>query len=122
MERWSTEVNKLMVAGAEQINLSGLADLQERIRAAEERSAAVQAELQAIESKHIDESEVVRTLAAFDPVWDTLTPGEQARILQLLVEHVDYDGAQQRLSITFRPSGIQTLATELANHRKEKSA
>jgi len=41
----------------------------------------------------------------------------------LLVERVDFDGRANQLSITFHPSGIQTLADELAQHKiQEKSA
>lgn len=43
-------------------------------------------------------------------------------MVQLLVERVDYDGARGKVSITFRPAGIKTLADELANGREEKSA
>jgi site-specific DNA recombinase len=38
------------------------------------------------------------------------------------VERVDYDGAQGKVSITFHPTGIKTLAEELAHHREERSA
>ena len=40
----------------------------------------------------------------------------------LLVERVDYDGAKGRVSITFHPTGIKTLAEELANHQEERIA
>ena len=39
----------------------------------------------------------------------------------LLVERVDYDGRDNRLSITFRPSGIQSLADELTQRQEEKT-
>jgi hypothetical protein len=42
--------------------------------------------------------------------------------LQSLVERVDYDGANGNVSITFRPSGIKTLADELADRTKEDAA
>lgn len=70
----------------------------------------------------VDEREIALALSVFDPVWDSLTQREQARIVQLLVEQVDYDGATGKVSITFRPSGIKTLAGELANQPKEKIA
>jgi site-specific DNA recombinase len=53
-------------------------------------------------------------LSLFDPVWESLTPTEQARVVQLLVERVDYDGARGRVSITFHETGIRTLADEIA--------
>ena len=53
-------------------------------------------------------------LSAFDPVWEIAAPREQARIVHLLVERVDYDGAAHKVSITFHPAGIQALADEIA--------
>ena len=44
-------------------------------------------------------------------------------MVQLLVERVDYDGSQGKVAITFQPTGIQTLADELAQRKaQEKSA
>jgi site-specific DNA recombinase len=61
-------------------------------------------------------------MSVFDPVWDALTPHEQARIVQLLVERVDYDGRTCSVSITFHAAGIKTLADEVASKQQEKSA
>ncbi len=60
----------------------------------------------------VDEREVVQALSLFDPVWDSLTAREQARIVQLLVERVDYDG--KTVTVTYRPTGIKTLAHDKA--------
>jgi site-specific DNA recombinase len=62
----------------------------------------------------IDEDEAARTLAAFDPVWETLTLREQARVLGLLIQRVDYDGDKGTVSVTFHPAGIETLSREYA--------
>ena len=61
----------------------------------------------------VDEREVEAALSVFDPVWDTLSPREQARIIHLLVERVDYDGKHGTVSVTFRPNGIKTLAQQI---------
>jgi site-specific DNA recombinase len=53
-------------------------------------------------------------MAAFDPVWETLTLREQARVLRLLVQRVDYDGDKGTVSVTFHPTGIETLSREMA--------
>lgn len=55
-------------------------------------------------------------MSIFDPVWDSLTLCEQARVVRLLVERVDYDGARGKVAVTFHPGGIKTLAAELSNH------
>lgn len=62
---------------------------------------------------------VFRTaLTYFDPVWEVLYPQERSRIVQLLIESVEYSGARGTLGLTFRPSGILRLANEMeeANH------
>ena len=89
-----------------------LAELQERIRAAEQRATEVREQIIALSAKVVDEDELARALSLFDPVWDSLSPGEQARVLHLLVERVTYDGADGTLAITFRPTGIKALAEE----------
>jgi site-specific DNA recombinase len=48
-------------------------------------------------------------------VWDALVPREQANLLQLLIERVDYDGVAKEVAITFRPAGTASLAAEERN-------
>jgi site-specific DNA recombinase len=55
------------------------------------------------------ESEVVEALGRFDAIWDSLTPREQVRVVELLIERVTFDGPGENVSITFRPTGIKTL-------------
>jgi site-specific DNA recombinase len=70
----------------------------------------------------VSEAEAARVRAIFDPVRDSLTPREQVRIVHLLVERADYDGAAGKVSITFHASGIRTLADDLARHNTEDAA
>jgi site-specific DNA recombinase len=90
-----------------------MADLQDRIRAAEQRATQVREELIALGRQLVDEKEVAKALTLFDPVWDTLAPREQVRVIRLLVQRVVYDGEQSTVSVTFHPAGIKTLADEL---------
>ena len=102
---------------------SRLAEVQEQVRQAESRLCRLKEETGALRRGRLDETDLTLALSAFDPVWGTLTPREQARVVQLLVERVDYDGSQGKVAITFQPTGIQTLADELARRQdKEKSA
>ena len=91
-----------------------VADLQDRIRAAEQRSTQVREELIMLGRGLVDEKEVARALAAFDPVWETLAPREQTRVIRLLVQRVDYDGEKGTVSVTFHPAGIKMLSREIA--------
>jgi site-specific DNA recombinase len=99
-----------------------LADLQERIRGAERRATEIREQIVTLSGRILNEHEVAEAMTIFDPVWDSLTPREQARIVHLLVERVDYDGAAGKVSITFHPSGIKTLTDELARHNTEDAA
>ena len=98
-----------------------LVEAHDRIREAERRVTQIDDELATLEGDLIDEREVATALADFDAVWDCLAPREQSRVIELLVERVAYDGDGGNISITFRPSGIKTLAVELAE-RKEDAA
>jgi site-specific DNA recombinase len=82
---------------------------EEGIRDLEDRLAPVQEELEGVEKLRIDPDDLRTALAAFDPVWEQLTSPEQARVVQLLIERIDYDGGTGRLDITFRPAGVRTL-------------
>ena len=73
---------------------------------AQERQAAADAVL--------CQEDLTAALGLFDPVWDALYPAEQARVVELLVEYVEVDGAAGKLAVTFHPAGIKALAAEVA--------
>ena len=56
---------------------------------------------------------------AFMLVWQALPLAEQARVLQRLVERVDYHAAQQTVSITFRADAGTALAEEWTRSTQE---
>jgi site-specific DNA recombinase len=104
--------------GGNPVALQRLAELQERLRSAEARGAEIRERLAALEAGRVTEDEVTSALASFDPVWNALSPREQGRIVQLLIERVDYDGAASTLSITFHPAGFKALAVEQAKEKR----
>ena len=82
----------------------------------EQRLREALAELGAIEAATVDEDDLRQALGLFDPVWDALLPRERIRVLHLLLRRVDYrDG---KLGLSFRPTGIRTLAAETASNRE----
>jgi site-specific DNA recombinase len=87
-------------------------DRQDEIRPLEARLVAITDELEVLKGRSIDASDLRAALQTFDPVWDHLTTAEQARVVQLLIERVDYDGAKGSLAITFRPGGVRALAQQ----------
>jgi site-specific DNA recombinase len=125
LARWHADVRTLakqIRQGEGNAALARLADLQERIRIAEQRESEVRSEAEILEQQHIHEDEVRQALVSFDPLWEALTPSEQTRIIQLLVERVDYDGGRGTIALTFHPAGIKTLAQEIATQPKEHIA
>jgi site-specific DNA recombinase len=99
-----------------------LAELQERVALIAGRAQKVRAQIQAVHEGLIDEDEAVTALSLFDPLWQQLSPGEQARVLGLLVRRVDYDGARGRVAITFHTNGLKALADEWAGRQEGQGA
>ncbi len=91
---------------------SRLGELQQRLQANEHRQAQIGEERQALDRTLVSEADVATALGEFDPVWQTLTPREQGRVLQLLVERVEYHGGSGKVAITFQPTGIRLLADQ----------
>jgi site-specific DNA recombinase len=63
---------------------------------------------------------VALALTQFGPVWELMVPREQARLVQLLIEKVEYDGAKGSVALTFHPTGIKTLAAELMTEQQSQ--
>ena len=109
-EQFRDDNAKLQVAAAttnDVERVSSLADVHERIRSAERRLTEIDNELISLNGELVDDTEVGKALANFDQLWEALAPREQTRVLELLVERVEYDGATGKVSIIFHPSGIK---------------
>ena len=79
-------------------------------------------EITALGKEMIDEGEVLAALSAFDPVWESLSIREQSRVIQLLVDRVEYDGEQETVTVTFLPSGLRALSREPAFVERDDAA
>ena len=125
LEHWHADIRTLVAPGvpnASTPDLTRLADMQERIRLAEQRLTAIKGEIGQLSAEQLHEEEMARALSMFEPLWESLTSREQAELLHLLVERVDFDGAHDKVSITFHAAGIKTLADEFAEQQQEKHA
>jgi hypothetical protein len=80
---------------------------------------AIYEEILATQGVLVTEEDLKAALSLFDPVWDELFPREQARILRLLIERIDYHGGEGTLEITFRDTGIRALCKELDTDDQE---
>jgi len=65
------------------------------------------------DAKGVREDEVREALAALDPLWSTLFPAEQARIVQLLIERVDI--GTNGLKLRFRDKGLAQMVAEVGS-------
>lgn len=105
LAHWHAELQELASSG----NTRRLADLNERIAATERRLAEITAAIPA----PLTLTEVTAALARFDEVWAILTPSEQTRFVELLVQRVEYDGSSDKIAITFRSDALPLLADQL---------
>ena len=79
------------------------------MRVAEQRLREIRGEIGSPRDGIVGEDEIRDALAQFDDLWAALSPRDQVRVIQLLVERVEYDGAAGTVSVTFRPTGIRAL-------------
>ncbi len=63
------------------------------------------------EAPDVTEAEVRDALGRLDPLWDELFPGEQERIVRLLVERVDVTGAGAQIRLNLE--GLAGLARDM---------
>jgi len=90
-----------------------LSDLEEQAAKLDQRLAEVERERQAADHSNLDPNDLASALSLFDPIWDVLFPAEQARIIELLIRQIEYNGKSGKLAVTFHPTGIKALASEV---------
>lgn len=92
----------------------GVVELSGQLQDTETRIQQIEKELAILDGKRINSEAAKEAFQSFDAVWDALSPREQARILQLLIERIDYDSTpnKQLLSIKYRPNGIINLSNK----------
>ena len=86
-----------------------LADLHQKVQLADDRMAALRREIADADAGQITKAEVDAALGEFDGVWSRLSPKEQAKLMRMLVQRVDYDATKGSVSITFHPLGLQSI-------------
>ena len=113
LARYHAELRKLTADGPVRgVKADRIADLQCLIAQAETRLAEVRIQLEQQEHERVKEHDVLAAFADFDGVWNVLSPREQAQLLSLLVERVEFDAATSEIVVIFHPSAIKTLAKE----------
>jgi site-specific DNA recombinase len=107
-----------LVGCSDQTAAERMADLQERIRGIKHRSTEILKELGILGGTAVDEGDFRTALAQFGPVWDSLNPREQSRIIRTLVEHISYNGKTNKVTVRFRSSGISTMCRGTGKGRR----
>jgi site-specific DNA recombinase len=121
LKRCNTEVRRLVpqtAGNGDAAATARLADLQDRIRVAEQRATEIREEALALTCGRVNERELAAAFSEFDPLWDSLTPRERTRVVQLLVQRVSYDGGKGTVAVTFHAAGIKALADERASRQE----
>jgi len=65
----------------------------------------------ALRRQQVTPEELTRTAHLLDGPWETMPRRDQARILRHLLQRIDC--AAGKITVTFNPAGIKTLAEEL---------
>jgi site-specific DNA recombinase len=89
---------------------SHVADVNERLRASENRLTDVRASLADLEGELVDEAEVTKALAEFNALWNALAPREQSQLVRAVIQRVEYDGRAGNVRIVFHPTGLRVLS------------
>jgi DNA invertase Pin-like site-specific DNA recombinase len=74
------------------------------------RDPGIVARIGRVAEPPVGAEEIRQALLNIDELWDELFPGEQARIVEILVEGVTVE--EQEMTITFRANGLRSLALE----------
>ncbi len=93
----------------EQTMTEPMADLHERIDRIECRSSEILRELRSLEGESVDEGDLRVVLAQFEPLWEILNARERAQIVRTLIEHIDYSGKTNRVTVSFRSPGVRGM-------------
>ena len=59
--------------------------------------------------REIDVDDLREALEQLEPIWAELFPAERARLLDLLLERIEFNGPAGEVAITFRPGGPQAV-------------
>jgi hypothetical protein len=89
-----------------------LSQLKEEIHQKEQAITNLNEKIISARRRMVNTDEMTGAIEAFDPIWKSLTPHEQSKLIRLLVEQVEYDGQNQNVTVIFHPTGIKTLTQE----------
>lgn len=108
--RHDEELRQLATNGKSSADVTArIADLHQRLSWADQRLSQLGSRVAELEGQTVTQADARAAFADFDGLWESLIPREQARLLKLLIEKVEYDGEAGTVSVTFRPTSIRSL-------------
>ena len=117
LDRLTSAVARATGAAADAL-MAKLAEAQHRVVVLERRGRDTDERLSESQAHVVDPEAVRRALAQFTDVWEVLLTPERERVVRLVIERLDYHGANGEMRFTFSPLGVATLAT--SGHAKEE--
>ena len=65
-----------------------------------------------LESSELADAKIKAAFGDFDTLWKSVSQWEQGKLIEVLVERVEYDPHDIAISVSFHRAGIKTLAAE----------
>ncbi|MCO6435718.1 MAG: recombinase family protein [Phycisphaerae bacterium] len=109
LKRHHAELRRMASAAAD-TDPELISNLADQIADVERRLAEIDAQIRELQDAAVTESDVAAAFADFEGLWSALTPREQVRVINLLVQRVDFDAADSTIEIAFHDAGIRALA------------
>lgn len=109
-KRHHEELQQLVRSGKTTTDVTArIGDIHEQLSDADRRLPDLDGRIAELECQTVTQAEARAVFADFDSLWQSLTPREQARLLNLLISTVEYDGEAGTVSVTFRSTSIRSL-------------
>ena len=99
-------------------SVSGFETIQENIGHLERRLTENQELTRALQQPALELEQAVQVLMAFERAFDERSVSEQARLIHLMVQRIDYDGGQGTLALTLDPAGLVAVLEEHAKQQE----
>jgi site-specific DNA recombinase len=99
---------------------SELGVLRENIGHLERRFAETKKETLALR-RTLEMEQAARALSALEQEFGSLPTIEQARLIRLMVQRVEYDGGNNKITLTLNPTGLATVIEKLTVQDEEAS-
>ncbi|MCC6392066.1 MAG: hypothetical protein IT167_15810 [Bryobacterales bacterium] len=88
-----------------------MVEVHKEVQAIEERLVSIREELTVLQDDPLNVDDVLAELRRFDGVWDSMRAHQQARLVNLVVQRVGYDGRTQKVTVAFRSQGMRELCS-----------